>query len=60
MSISLGVGTLATPQVEKLVNKLREVLKGNPAGYLLPVLLIVAYVLTQQRKDEKGLENKKA
>jgi len=60
MSISLGVGTLATPQVEKLVTKLREVLKGNPAGYLLPILLIVAYVLQQQRKDEKGLENKKA
>merc|ERR1719343_1538146 len=64
MAISLGVGTLATPQVEKVVGKVREFLKANPAGYLLPVVLFVLHQAMSQRQNAKlkdgGSSNKKA
>merc|ERR1719324_2173203 len=37
MAISLGVGTLATPQVEKIFAKVKEYLAKNPIGILMIV-----------------------
>lgn len=51
MAISLGIGTLATPQVEKIWNSLREYLKKNPVGYLLVVLFAVQQVLEARRQQ---------
>mmetsp|Transcript_130422 Transcript_130422/g.278694 ORF Transcript_130422/g.278694 Transcript_130422/m.278694 type:complete len:284 (-) Transcript_130422:75-926(-) len=60
MAISLGVGTLATPQVEKLVNNVREYLKAHPVGYLLIVLFAVHQVLENRRQSKvvDALEDK--
>ena len=62
MSISLGVGTLATPQVEKLMNTVRDFLKANPVSYLLIILFALHQVLEKRRSDSvaAALENKKA
>jgi hypothetical protein len=49
MGVSLGVGTLATPQVEKFVNALRTYLKTHPVGYLLLVLFALGQVLEARR-----------
>jgi len=55
MAISLGVGTLATPQVEKLWNNMREYLKTNPVGYLLVVLFALHQILEKRRHSERML-----
>jgi len=49
MSISLGVGTLATPQVEKIFANLKDYLKKNPIGYLLMVLFAIHQILEVRR-----------
>lgn len=60
MGISLGVGTLATPQVEKIWAALRDYLKAHPVGYLLIVLFAVGQVLEARRNSAlvKSLEDK--
>jgi len=52
MAISLGVGTLATPQVEKLVAKLKEYFAKNPIGILLVVLFALHQVLETRRQKQ--------
>merc|ERR1712050_393004 len=52
MAISLGVGTLATPQVEKLVSKMREYFGKNPIGVLLAVLFALHQYLASKRHQE--------
>lgn len=52
MSISLAIGTLATPQVEKLVSSLKEYLRSNPVGYILILLFAVNQVLEMLRHRE--------
>jgi len=52
MAISLGVGTLATPQVEKLFNNLRAYLKSNPVSYVLMVLFVVQKILDARRQQD--------
>lgn len=52
MAFSLGVGTLATPQVEKFAATLRAFLQANPIGYLLIILFAVQKVLTARRQKE--------
>lgn len=62
MAVSLGVGTLATPQVEKLWMTIREYLKTNPVSYLLVVLFAIHQILEARRnanvcaalEDDKG------
>mmetsp|Transcript_67727 Transcript_67727/g.201441 ORF Transcript_67727/g.201441 Transcript_67727/m.201441 type:complete len:285 (-) Transcript_67727:77-931(-) len=49
MSISLGVGTLATPQVEKLVSTLKEYMQKHPVGYILVVLFALHQVFETRR-----------
>jgi len=49
MAVSLGVGTLATPQVERLWGALREYLKKSPLGYLLLALFAVQWALDARR-----------
>mmetsp|Transcript_57268 Transcript_57268/g.177764 ORF Transcript_57268/g.177764 Transcript_57268/m.177764 type:complete len:282 (+) Transcript_57268:91-936(+) len=49
MSVSLGIGTLATPQVEKLVASVREYLKTHPVGYILIVLFALHQLLETRR-----------
>jgi len=59
MAVSLGFGTLATPQVEKLMNALRGYFKSNPVGFLL-VLLFALHQVLEKRRSEKlllALEN---
>lgn len=53
MGISLGVGTLATPQVEKLVAKVREYFAKNPVGILLLILFACHQVLENRRHADK-------
>merc|ERR1712039_630463 len=52
MGVSLGVGTLATPQMEKLVNMLKAYLATHPIGYLLIALFTAHQVLENQRKKD--------
>merc|ERR1712217_517409 len=52
MAISLGVGTLATPQVEKLVASLRAYFKANPLGIVLVVLFALHNVLESRRQQQ--------
>merc|ERR1712050_523400 len=52
MAISLGIGTLATPQVEKLVGALKSYFKQNPTGILLLVLFAIHNVLEARRQRE--------
>eukprot|EP00933_Yihiella_yeosuensis_P061599 TRINITY_DN64426_c0_g1_i1.p1 TRINITY_DN64426_c0_g1~~TRINITY_DN64426_c0_g1_i1.p1 ORF type:complete len:282 (+),score=56.58 TRINITY_DN64426_c0_g1_i1:71-916(+) len=61
MAISLGVGTLATPQVEKLFAAVKGYLQTNPVGYLLVVLFALNQVLEMRRHSElvQAVEDKK-
>lgn len=61
MSISLSIGALATPQVEKLWNAVRDYLRANPIGYLLVILFAINQVLDSRRqaKTQKALEELK-
>merc|ERR1719189_126039 len=52
MAISLGVGTLATPQVEKLVARLKEYFAKNPIGMLLVMLFALHQVLEGRRQKQ--------
>jgi len=52
MAISLGVGTLATPQVEKLVGNLKAYFQKNPVGILLVVLFALHNVLEARRQSQ--------
>eukprot|EP00747_Dinoflagellata_sp_TGD_P147213 gnl/TRDRNA2_/TRDRNA2_176781_c0_seq1.p1 gnl/TRDRNA2_/TRDRNA2_176781_c0~~gnl/TRDRNA2_/TRDRNA2_176781_c0_seq1.p1 ORF type:complete len:285 (-),score=61.45 gnl/TRDRNA2_/TRDRNA2_176781_c0_seq1:234-1088(-) len=62
MAVSLGVGTLATPQVEKLWGTIRDYMKTNPVSYLLVVLFAIHQILEARRnshvcaalEDDKG------
>merc|ERR1712113_390070 len=49
MAVSLGIGTLATPQVEKLWASVRSYLQKNPVSYLLIVLFAASQVLQARR-----------
>eukprot|EP00405_Crypthecodinium_cohnii_P003581 CAMPEP_0194749986 /NCGR_PEP_ID=MMETSP0323_2-20130528/4019_1 /TAXON_ID=2866 ORGANISM="Crypthecodinium cohnii, Strain Seligo" /NCGR_SAMPLE_ID=MMETSP0323_2 /ASSEMBLY_ACC=CAM_ASM_000346 /LENGTH=282 /DNA_ID=CAMNT_0039665327 /DNA_START=60 /DNA_END=908 /DNA_ORIENTATION=+ len=53
MAISLGVGTLATPQVEKLWHTIRAYLQSNPLSYLLIVLCVLDNILAARRCSEE-------
>ena len=53
MAISLGVGTLATPQVERLWRAIRAYLQSNPLSYLLIVLFVINTVLAARRFSEE-------
>merc|ERR1711920_19841 len=55
MGVSLGVGTLATPQVERLVGALKEYLAKNPIGYVLIVLFALHQVLENRRSQDIAL-----
>jgi hypothetical protein len=61
MAVSLGVGTLATPQVEKFVGKLRTYFQEHPVGLLLVVLFALNNVLAARRNQEivRALDDKK-
>jgi len=52
MAISLGVGTLATPQVEKLVGALKGYFQKNPMGILLVALFAIHNVLQMRRQSQ--------
>merc|ERR1711948_33725 len=52
MGVSLGVGTLATPQMEKLVNMLKAYLAKHPIGYLLLALFAAHQVMENRRNKD--------
>merc|ERR1712203_482235 len=52
MAISLGVGTLATPQVEKLFGNLKGYFQKNPVGILLVLLFALHNVLEARRQSQ--------
>jgi len=56
MATSLGVGTLATPQVEKLWQALRGYFGRNPLGYLLVLLFFAHQLIEGKRRSEKKSE----
>merc|ERR1719324_2382211 len=49
MAISLGVGTLATPQVEKLVARVRKYFDNQPLSLVLIILFALHQVLESRR-----------
>merc|ERR1719336_62445 len=61
MAVSLGVGTLATPQVEKLVGVLKGYFRKNPMGLILVALFAIHNVLEMRRQSQliKTLEAQK-
>lgn len=61
MALSLGIGTLATPQVEKIVASLRTYLSTNPIGYLMILLFAIHKILDIRKHNEmmKALEDRK-
>jgi hypothetical protein len=52
MAISLGVGTLATPQVEKLVATVRTYFRNQPLGFLMVILFVLHQALESRRHKE--------
>ncbi|CAE8732337.1 unnamed protein product [Polarella glacialis] len=52
MAVSLGVGTLATPQVQRLWAFLREYMKANPVGWVLLLLFALHQALESRRHNE--------
>jgi len=61
MAISLGIGTLATPQVEKFVAKVKDYLAKNPIGILLIVLFALNQIVERRRHSDVlvALEDKR-
>lgn len=55
MAISLGVGTLATPQVEKLVSSLKEYFGKNPLAVVL-VALFALHNIIETRRQQRLLD----
>jgi len=53
MSISLASGSLATPSVEAVVNRLRAYLASNPISYLLIAMFLAHHVHLRKLKQEK-------
>merc|ERR1711974_283558 len=53
MAVSLGVGTLATPQVEKLWGAIRDYLKKHPVSYILVILFGVNQVLQMRAEGAR-------
>jgi len=62
MGISLSIGTLATPQVEKLFEQLKSYFRENPIGLLLVVLFALNNILAGRRNNAtvQALEEGKA
>merc|ERR1712150_57716 len=52
MATSLGIGTLATPQAQKLWTAIREFLKQNQLGYLLLIFFVLHHVI-EERQHQK-------
>mmetsp|Transcript_7370 Transcript_7370/g.12799 ORF Transcript_7370/g.12799 Transcript_7370/m.12799 type:complete len:295 (+) Transcript_7370:58-942(+) len=52
MGISLAIGTLATPQVEKFVAVLKEYMQKNPVSYILLILFTLQQILQMRRQAE--------
>jgi hypothetical protein len=44
MAISLSIGSIVTPRVERAWAALKEVLKNNPAGYAVIALVVVLFM----------------
>lgn len=52
MAISLGTGTLATPQVEKFVATVRTYFRNHPLGFIMVILFGLHQVLENRRHKE--------
>ena len=52
MGISLAIGTMATPQVEKMVGIMKEYLQKNPLSYVLIILFVLQQVIAMRRQSE--------
>ena len=61
MGISLAIGTMATPQVEKMVGIMKEYLQKNPLSYVLIILFVLQQVIAMRRQSElvESMEKKK-
>lgn len=59
MAFSLGVGTLATPQVEKFMGALRAYLSANPISYLLIALFALHNILQARRQPAAAITDGK-
>merc|ERR1712061_612182 len=52
MATSLGIGTLATPQVQKLWATIRAFFKQNQLGYLFLIFFLCNYVIQERRHQQ--------
>jgi len=61
MAISLGVGTLATPQVEKMVAAVRTYFRNQPLGFLMMICFCLHHMIESRRHGEvMALKNEPA
>jgi len=61
MAISLGVGTLATPQVEKMVAAVRTYFRNQPLGFLMMIFFCLHHMIESRRHGEvMALKNEPA
>lgn len=61
MGISLAIGTMATPQVEKIVGIMKDYLQKNPLSYVLIILFALQQIIAMRRQSElvESMEKKK-
>ena len=52
MGISLAIGTMATPQVEKIVGIMKDYLQKNPLSYVLIILFALQQIIAMRRQSE--------
>ena len=52
MGISLAIGTMATPQAEKLIEVMKKYLQKNPLSYVVIILFVLQQVISTRRQSE--------
>ena len=52
MGISLAIGTMATPQAEKLIEVMKKYLQKNPLSYVMIILFVLQQVISTRRQSE--------
>ena len=52
MGISLAIGTMATPQAEKLIEVMKKYLQKNPLSYVVIILFVLQQFISTRRQSE--------
>ena len=57
MGISLAIGTMATPQAEKLIEVMKKYLQKNPLSYVVIILFVLQQVISTRRQSGTCCKN---